>query len=45
MTGKKDDFMTSNPSAMFAVTKPYISGAKVQLERYLEAQRIMKKKH
>lgn len=42
MTGKKDDFMTSNPSAMFAVTKPYIAGAKVQLERYLEAQRIMK---
>lgn len=27
---------------MFATTKPYIAGAKVQLERYLEAQRIVK---
>jgi len=38
----KDDFIATSPSAMFAVVKPYISGAKVQLERYLEAQRIMK---
>jgi hypothetical protein len=34
--------ITANPSIMFATTKPYIAGAKIQLERYLEAQRIMK---
>lgn len=39
---KKDDYIATNPQAMFAVVKPYIAGAKVQLERYLEAQRIMK---
>jgi hypothetical protein len=37
----RDDFIATNPTAMFAVAKPYIAGAKVQLERYLEAQRIM----
>jgi len=42
MTEKKDNFITTSPSAMFAITKPYIAGAKIQLERYLEAQRIMK---
>lgn len=41
-TKKKDDYIATNPQAMFAVVKPYIAGAKVQLERYLEAQRIMK---
>lgn len=41
---KKDheEFMATNPQIMFATTKPYITGAKIQLERYLEAQRIMK---
>lgn len=39
---KNDDYLATNPQAMFAVVKPYIAGAKVQLERYLEAQRIMK---
>lgn len=39
---KKDDYISTNPQAMFAVVKPYIAGAKVQLERYLEAQRIIK---
>jgi hypothetical protein len=42
MARKKDDYIATNPSAMFAVVKPYIAGAKVQLERYLEAQRIVK---
>lgn len=42
MAEKKDDFIATNPQAMFAVVKPYIAGAKVQLERYVEAQRIMK---
>ncbi|HZM64350.1 MAG TPA: hypothetical protein VFB59_04425 [Candidatus Saccharimonadales bacterium] len=39
---KNDGYIATNPQAMFAVVKPYIAGAKVQLERYLEAQRIMK---
>jgi hypothetical protein len=42
MADKKDDFIATNPSALFALAKPYVAGAKVQLERYLEAQRIMK---
>lgn len=42
MAKKKDSYMTSSPGALFAVVRPYIAGAKVQLERYLEAQRIMK---
>ena len=42
MAEKKNDFMSTNPLAMFIVVKPYIAGAKVQLERYLEAQRIVK---
>lgn len=42
MAKKKDDYIATNPQAMFAVVKPYIAGAKVQLERYVEAQRIMK---
>lgn len=39
---KKDDYISTNPQVMLATTKPYIAGAKIQLERYLEAQRIMK---
>jgi len=39
---KSDDYLATNPQAMFAVVKPYVAGAKVQLERYVEAQRIMK---
>ena len=44
MTEKKKNYgyMATNPQAMFAVVKPYIAGAKIQLERYVEAQRIMK---
>jgi hypothetical protein len=42
MAKKNDDYIATNPQAMFAVVKPYIAGAKVQLERYVEAQRIMK---
>ncbi|MFZ2125310.1 MAG: hypothetical protein WA087_00920 [Candidatus Saccharimonadales bacterium] len=42
MTKKKDDYMATNSQVMLATTKPYIAGAKIQLERYLEAQRIMK---
>lgn len=39
---KNDNYIATNPQLMFTVAKPYITGAKVQLERYLEAQRIMK---
>lgn len=42
MPKKKDDYMATNSQVMLATTKPYIAGAKIQLERYLEAQRIMK---
>ena len=42
MADKRYGYLASDPTSMFAVTKPYIAGAKVQLERYLEAQRIMK---
>lgn len=38
----KDEFIATDPATMFATAKPYIAGAKVQLERYLEAQRIVK---
>jgi hypothetical protein len=34
-----------NPSAFFAFVKPYIVGSRVQLERYLEAQRLLKTHH
>ena len=37
-----ESLQAKNPSAFFAFIKPYISGARVQLERYLEAQRMLK---
>ncbi len=42
MVKKDNDYMATNPQIMLATTRPYITGAKIQLERYLEAQRMMK---
>lgn len=39
---KKDDYIATNPHAMMATVKPYIAGARVQLQRYLEAQKMVK---
>lgn len=39
---KKDDYISTNSQVVLATMRPYISGAKIQLERYLESQRIMK---
>lgn len=42
MTTSKDSLQATSPSAFFAFVKPYITGSREQLERYLEAQRILK---
>lgn len=42
MATNKKSIQVTNPSAFFAFVKPYVSGSRVQLERYLEAQRLLK---
>jgi hypothetical protein len=42
MATSKQSLQATNPSAFFAFVKPYITGARTQLERYLEAQRLLK---
>lgn len=42
MAINKESMQAKNPSAFYAFVKPYITGSRIQLERYLEAQRLLK---
>lgn len=42
MATNKQSLQATNTSAFFAFIKPYITGSRLQLERYLEAQRLLK---
>jgi len=42
MTKKKPSNLTKQPHLGAAMIKPFIAGARIQLERYLEAQRFFK---
>jgi hypothetical protein len=42
MAVNKQSLQATTPAALFAFVKPYVVGARTQLERYLEARRLLK---